>query len=150
MQMRLRKIVRESSEEMIVECDCRDFGNFLALVGTGWFIYEAWIFRDVLFRSAGSATALSRPTLAIWTLSAIVIAASGLWIAFGRRLATFSAGELRVRSTLGPLQVRAARIYPLTEIGDIRLWFQGVNDRGWKTTNRSIVFEHRKRIVILF
>jgi hypothetical protein len=30
------------------------------------------------------------------------------------------------------------------------LWFQGVNDPAWETTNRLIVFDYRDRMVILF
>jgi hypothetical protein len=53
MQMRLRKIARESSEEIVVKCDCRNLGTFLALAGVGWLMYGAWIFRDTLFPKAG-------------------------------------------------------------------------------------------------
>ena len=73
-----------------------------------------------------------------------------LWLAFGRRVATFAAGELRVESALGPVRVRGVLVYPLADIHDIRLWFQGVNDRGWKTTKRSIVFDRRGRMIVLF
>jgi hypothetical protein len=51
---------------------------------------------------------------------------------------------------VGPLRVRGARVYPLTDIWNIRLWFQGVNDPAWETTNRLIVFDYRDRMVILF
>lgn len=150
MQIHLRRIARESSEEIVVECDCRNLINFWVLAGAVWLMHGAWIFRDTLFQKASSGAALSAPTLAIWTLSAIVIGASVLWVAFGRRVATFAADELRVRSIIGPLRMGGARAYPLGDICDIRLWFQGVNDRGWKTTNRSIVFDYRDRRVVLF
>jgi hypothetical protein len=148
--MRLRKIARESSEEIVVKCDCRNLGTFLALAGVGWLMYGAWIFRDTLFPKAGGGATLSSPSLAVWALSAIALTACLLWVAFGRRVATFAEGELRVHSTVGPLRVRGARVYPLTDIWNIRLWFQGVNDPAWETTNRLIVFDYRDRMVILF
>ena len=121
MQMRLRKIAPEPSEEIVVKCDCRNLRNFFALAGAGWLTYGAWIFRDTLFRKAGGGAALSPPSLAAWSLPAIALTASLLWVAFGRRVATFAAGELWIQSTLGPLSVRRPCVYPLTDICDIRL-----------------------------
>jgi len=150
MQIRVRKIARESSEEIVVKCDCRDLRSLLSMAGGGWLMTGAWVFRDTLFGTEGGGAALSPRPLVVWAISAIALTASLLWVAFGRRVATFAEGELRIHSALGPLRVRGVRVYPLTDICDMRLWYQGVNDRGWITTNRLIVFDYRDRMVILF
>jgi hypothetical protein len=146
MQIQLCHVAREASDEIIVECDCRRLKKFLFFAGAGWLM--AWIFRDTLIRKMTNGAAIS--SLSIWAISAIALAASALWVAFGRRVAALAAGELRVHSIAGPLRIRKARIYPLADISDFRFWFQGVNDRGWKTMKRSIVFDYRGRMIVLF
>jgi hypothetical protein len=150
MQIRLRHVARELGEEIVVECDCRKLETFLRLASVGWLIDCAWIFREPLLTKVGGGPAPSALALSIWAISGIALATSALWVTLGRREATLAEGELRIRSTLGPLRIRQARIYPLADISDIRFWFQGVNDRGWKTTKRSIVFDYRGCMIALF
>ena len=150
MQMRLRKFARERSEEIVVECERRALKTFLLLASVGWLIDGAWIFRELLFANADEGVVVRPLALAILGLSAAALAVSSVWVVFGRRVATFVAGELRVHSTIGPLRVRKTRTYLLTRICDVRLWFQGFNDEGWKTTSWSIVFDYDGRMIVLF
>lgn len=150
MQMRLRKITREQSEEIVVECDRRNLRNVLLVASAGLLADGAWIFREALFGKTGGGVTLNHAAFAVWALSAVALALSLLWITFGRRTATFVTGEIRIHSTLGPLRLGNIRIYRLTNVGNVRLWFQGVNDGGWKTTERAIVFDHHDRTIFLF
>lgn len=148
MQIELRKIDSGSHEETVIECDRRGLGRFLLMATVAWLLIGAWLLRETLLQMISDIS--HRSSLAIWTLSGTLLAVSLLWVAFGRRTATFVAGELRVRSFLGPFRLPTSRTFTLRDIRDIRLWLQGVNDGGWRTTRRAIVFDYCGRMIVLF
>jgi hypothetical protein len=83
-------------------------------------------------------------------LTAIVLGGAATWMLFGRRIASFDTRTLRVHRAIGPFRVGRVRVYSAPEVRNLRIETRGIDERGWKTTERHLVFDYRDRAVILF
>jgi hypothetical protein len=150
MQIHLREIGRDRGEEIIVEADRRGLRILLLLAGSCWLTGSVWIVRGIAFQNAAGGPDLGPSTVALWLLTAIVLAGAVGWTLFGRRVVSFNTHALSVHRAIGPLRIGRLRTYSLANVCNLRMESRGVNDGGWKTTERTIMFDYRNRTLSLF
>ncbi len=150
MQLRIQIVESDSTEEIAVKSDHRGIKIFLSVLSAAWLIASQWMTpHAILRRTEGMAP--GQATVAVWWLGAITLVGCLAWVIFGRRIATFRGNELRIQAAIGPLPLRRSRVYCLPDVCGLRLALRGINGaRGFRITERSIVFDYRGGTIALF
>jgi hypothetical protein len=145
-----RDAIGKYREEIVVGADRSDLRIVLLLVGLCSLIGSMGVVSGVTAQNAVDGASPPSAALLLWLLTAIVLAGAAAWRLFGRRVALFDNRALRVHRAIGLLRVGRRHVYSAPDIRNLRIETRGINERGWKTTERYLVFDYRDRVIVLF
>jgi hypothetical protein len=140
----------EYREQIVVDANHSGLRILLLLAGLCWLISSIGVVPSVAAQNVVDGVSQISVALLLWLLTAIVLAGAAAWTLFGRRTALFDKRALRVYRAIGLLRVGRRHVYSAPDIRNLRIETRGINERGWKTTERHLVFDYHDRVIVLF